>query len=613
MAGIKQTLEAGYNKKRGLLFPYRNSISGVDIIEEILDDYNPEAALINTEARLSRLFDQYALDDTEKIFLANVAHMLWLEQRRPSEDSQILIELNRLRTRPIPFFPLPSVAFQAPVRIHWSLKNLTQEQIDEYLVGRTYSLTNTFSTADHHYHFKYYPIAQDVLRRLLEHHPDLHKNHKTAIARLAEFTADNFVHTNGQFKNRGAPIYSGGPWFYDGTDLDFSESFQRRLGGCGQASFAVTLLARSMNIPAKVTAPSYAKHRYVYFPTIQRWIHGDAISWGFGVLGEQLFWRPSDLTNDGTQDYREALNTMNRAKIALGQVHKVQVDQIKRMNRSTNQARSLTCGTPTLTCGKILSSDVRYFNSRFGYFQPVLAAPSRLHTWYIPDHRYRLLDQVAAWWPMDGELLALGKIRESSLRGVHGEVRPIGAISRSSQCVRNECLVFRGTGEVLIPNRPQLSRNDEELTIALWVKAPRRSRGTLFERQIQGQTKPVYSIRLLSDGRLDFEYPSTILRSSVALRADQWEHVAISFDASPQRGHVTFYINGKRDASTREDKMLPMARFRQPGSLPPILIYPAVNRMGNDGLQGALDEVLLYYGALDQDEVKSLFDSYQRN
>lgn len=630
MNTIKHTLENGY-PKRGFLFPYHNRISGIDIVEEILEGYNPEEALINTEARLSSIFDQYNLDERDRIFLANVAHLIWVELHRTPSEEIVISPLSPTMPHPIPG-PPPPLGQLTLKRVDpaWSLKDLTVEQVDNYLIG---SVNKEAWKHIKHYSFRFYPKARDVLHRMQPYHPHVAHNHLSAISRLVEYTGDNFIHTYSDSdqvpwdENR---YLSGSFKPYSVINEDkLSEGFQRRLGGCWITSMVMAMLARSINIPAALESPSYARHGYVRFPTIDRWAHGDGVIDGLGIIADKLLWRKSDMTGDDDNDFRKATGSKpesspvypfrgdaSLAKIDLKTQRGIEITKdgrgFKKLKRSNLQVRSVYCGSDQVPCGRILGSDARdYFNSRFSYLGVVVQL--REYSFRIVDTKVQLLETVAAWWPLNGERLPW-HVREASLRGIHGRVNGTGAVKGVRNCVRDACLKFTGVGDVSIDDHPALRRHDEELSLALWVKASSRNTGVLIGRYITGRNRAVYAINLRSDGRIEFEYPSTILVSGSALRPGKWEHIVVTFDSSKKGGSTNIYLNGTRDASVLEDKSLPMAEYRQNPHTEAWEYhgFPAQIQMGSKGFIGELDEVLLYHGALNKSEVEALHRSYGR-
>lgn len=140
MIDIKRIL-----KKQGTLY----------IIRKILLDYDPTFDPDATEQRVTDILDMYAKDmsQSERLFIANVAHLVWMELQSGRDDSVYTqYDDPKAQTQIINMDiseKLEAVKIKRPVQAQWSLEDFTAEQVFSYLVNmKFYSLRrfNTFNT-----------------------------------------------------------------------------------------------------------------------------------------------------------------------------------------------------------------------------------------------------------------------------------------------------------------------------------------------------------------------------------------------------------------------------------------------------------------------------------
>lgn len=608
-AGTYYLVVEGYNGDHGIytfnaqiIFPYVDDMlnnytslqnvktqlqgyqaDGIRLVKEILSGYYPgQSTDFEIEKHMAKVFDEAELtEEPGRVYLANVAHMLWLEHNRHFENN-----------------------------LDWSIENLTANQIDTYLVGSTIELGDPL----HHYHFKFYGIAKEIVTRMQPYHPDISSNHTSAIARMVEYTGDNFMHyySDGNV-TWGSTSYMGSMGLDGVTDRDLSESFQRRLGGCGVPSYVSALLSRAINIPAVVSNPlccnstnQYDLHRYSYYPTIDKWVHGDAIvgtNTGAGLIGEILFWDPQYILNTPSSSslFSSAMQANTSSRNELENQHNIHF--YYGLKRSLTQTHSIFCANCTLLSSNF---DEPYFSTRFQYYN--LGTSNLTAGWLsFPVQKYRHLETIAAHWSFDGLWFEQNQVRESTLRKQHGSFTP-GYVTLELNAMSGKSLGFSGNNGVSVSDGEPLRRNDEELSISLWVYPV--SSGTLFERLDPTSPNEVYyALKLLPNGNIQFAYEREPdhavfqLESTQTLTPNNWHHVVVTYSA---QGELKIYIDDQLNNSSPANGAIPMA-INSGYPTYTYSAYPAEIRMGSGGFVGKMDEVYLFFNEISANEVSNLY------
>jgi hypothetical protein len=146
----------------------------------------------------------------------------------------------------------------------------------------------------------------------------------------------------------------------------------------------------------------------------------------------------------------------------------------------------------------------------------------------------------------------------------------------------------------------------EQLTIAAWIRPSQPVRGgAIFSKHSTavGPRDRWLELRLEDGGRVTFAIPGGArpqsVRSSRAIPAGRWTHVAASFDGT----RAVLYLDGARDAEA------PLAAFA--ASRGPVFLGARPQPGGKRAqlgsfLDGHLDDVRLYRGALPDQELRAL-------
>jgi len=676
LANVKKLLETGYVIER-VLVPYKPPYSyGLNIIKEILSDYDPNREIINTEIRLTQIFDSYEdlvlIREIDRTILANIAHMIWVElQSEPKALWAIHSIVSWIRGWIIEaLIPERYLMFLGQPRMRWSLRDLTTELVDDYILGPIYKYRLKSYAATHkpsyYYNFMFYPIAIEIMTRMKGAYPDIFNNPQVAIARFVEYVGDRFLHQYEDPITKEVRLPKK-TWPKSPTDYDKNseEYFHDRVGGCQEPSLVMAALARSINIPSRAGYPIICDelspadtrsgeqsrrdaHCWVEYPAIKslnkpaQWVHGDSVvlPTGIGILGEVMF-----------QDYHKDIYDP-QAKF-LDKSIKVLFQRAKKLcaKAKKDHIGKWRCGFPDEQCLGLASDSARtligyraypgriggyyssldpkyknYLKARFGFFNPKIVAqtmPSgfRVDTIVLCPTKYKLLKDVAAYWPLDGTWLRKNRIREASLNGLHGRfTSPFTCITTPG--IRDNGLMFWGYDYVTVDDHSALMRNDEELSISLWVKwLPLTSEITLIERVLTKRPGYIaWGLYITKDGYIEFRYQTASrykinsgqnpLRSSKKLAFNRWEHVAVTYDAFDQ---VAIYINGNKDNSKKLQHIPKLPRtiyIKEKTGDREIIVAAEIHIAGKGTNLICLDEIILYYPALTADEVRKLYNSY---
>jgi len=590
---------------------------GVDVVTAILEDYDPSADLMVTQEHLSRTFDRLGVAPAVWVDLANIAHMIWVElvSLQPPANPGYVI-LPQYRT------------------FGWSLASLSSTDVDEYLLGDTARYRGS-NREPKDYHFKHYPIALEIMRRMHDHHPYLSSDPVTAVARFVEFAADNFVHQSSRWPGNGPAVYVS-RYAFDGIhDADKSEAYQRRISGCGIPSYVSPLLARSVNIPGAYYLPLFqvghppcrCGHAFAYFPSIQFIVHGDAVvgsNNGLGPMGETLMWPMGWIAGQSQNDlYQAAYIYLRRAKDDLQAYYGIDLNRGGAMlYRVPDQARRFTSGMDDNWVGRVHPhADLTYLYDRFNHLDPQLVYSSKFKAHFIEvdTFKYRLLEDVAAYWPMDHDRLGAGQVSDRTVHHLHATLTGSGtAVSDEPVAKKGEGIRFHGGQYAVAPDLPALRHSSEELSLSLWVR-PQSSAtgqvhaGTLFRRTLSSSGAVVYSLELEATGHLRFRVKPGLTASEVAVSSQSaitpsaYHHVVVTFEKNAE---IALYVNGGREAATSVTGELPMSQGTTSGEEYDFAVYPATTVFGADGFTGVLDEILVYFPALSQADVTDLFASY---
>lgn len=642
MAGVRHRLRVFQTHSNGWV------ADGWDVVRMVLWDYDPTLPNQDVERHVAARLRRFVLPThADRVYFANVAHMIWLEWRSHLRPEGEIIDFET-ETDFGPTFGPTGTLTRPQARVGWSLRDYTSAQIQTYLLGPTwksgptatdpsYPGWSTWSgTKDHNYHFKHYKNAQAALDRMVSFHPDVEHKHASAVSRLVEWAGDRFQHFYGDStRSWGMAVIKGDRYWGNQQDQDLSEAYQRRLGGCGTSSAAVVLLARALNVPAAVDLPLLGgpsagqrdAHRHAYFPTLSKpWIHGDGILSGgsMGLLADDLFWTAATIAANGHTSrglFRFALREQDQAKYDLLAARGVFFASATNLARSNKESRSIWADTGFVNT----NADWSYVRSRYEDLSPTFpkdpVGPGYLA--HVPDQKIPLLDEVAAHWTLDG---GTGhEIHDSMLARTDGE--DLGqSLQPATDAVKGNALHFHGKSFVHVPDQSTLRRNDEELTLSLWVRPGDVDHlgSILFRRGIVAMDEErelpsydfAYSLELNESDALTFRYQVEgsekihRVEAHEPLLRGEWNHVVVTYDSKRE---VLLWVNGQVVGGAAAAGPLPMAYTKYVTATKRLdyYAYPAMTVLGLS-FQGDLDDVILYYGALEMDEVLRLYDGYLR-
>ncbi|WP_423147935.1 Ig-like domain-containing protein [Rubrolithibacter danxiaensis] len=112
-------------------------------------------------------------------------------------------------------------------------------------------------------------------------------------------------------------------------------------------------------------------------------------------------------------------------------------------------------------------------------------------------------------------------------------------------------LAFAGSTEKVLLNAAGSTATDfgssSSFTLEAWIKPSTFSGNpTIFSHKNSGNASAGYSLFLLATGQLYFECTSSSLSGSIAIKANQWTHVAVTFaKGAGTSGTATLYVNGE--------------------------------------------------------------------
>ncbi len=634
MANVAQDLTIFQTSTNGMIQ------DGWEVVRVVLWGYDPTLPNQDVERHVAARLRHFAVPDhADRVYLANVAHMVWVEW-----SNVLRGEYEEIDPDDGPYVPggsgFPGVLARPVARFGWSLRDYTRAEIDTYLLGPTWKhasypeWSRYAGTKNDNYNFKHYKNAKAALDRMVGFHADVEWRQESAVARLVEWVGDHFQHF---YSAPGEPgtqeAFKGDAYWGNQQDQDLSEAYQRRVGGCGTSSAATALLARSINVPAAVDLPFLGganastrdEHRHAFFPTLERpWIHGDAIlsSGSMGLLADRLFWTSATIAAKGPTSrdlFRHAIAENGGAKSDLSRARGVGFASSQNLRRSATHSRSQWTDSGHVDAG----ADWDYVFARYDHMSPSFpkAANGIDFLLHIPDRKYALLDEVAAHWTLDGG--TQHGVADAMLGRTDGE--DLGrSLRKSASAVRGDALHFHGRSFVSVDDAATLRRNDEELTLSLWVR-PSGEPGfgsLLFRRAILAMPDErelprydfAYSLELAEEDVVEFAYQiegSTKvyrLRSPEPLPAGEWSHVVVTYDST---GEVLLWIDGIIVAGDRAEGPLPMAHtwYESATKTHHYAPYPALTAIGLSYV-GDLDDIILYYSTLTPSQVEQLHASY---
>src|SRR3989344_3156538 len=196
-------------------------INGLGALLEILKEYNP----YNTsENRYEKILDDYSISEEDKIYITNIAHMLWIEEKMP-----------------------------------WSIKNYSEEDV-YYLTEREKNNQWGSGIISKEY-LKLFPLSFNFVS----------SDKEKTIKDIIEWEMKNFFHANEEY---GWDVYNTTS---DKSSLiPLKNIFSERVADCQITSNVLMGMLRSINIPAQ--RKNFKGHGAVFIPDLNLYVHGDYIA-----------------------------------------------------------------------------------------------------------------------------------------------------------------------------------------------------------------------------------------------------------------------------------------------------------------------------------------------
>ncbi|MGI9243003.1 MAG: DUF1549 domain-containing protein, partial [Verrucomicrobiales bacterium] len=194
-----------------------------------------------------------------------------------------------------------------------------------------------------------------------------------------------------------------------------------------------------------------------------------------------------------------------------------------------------------------------------------------------------------------------GKHVKNVITGKQGKLA--GKFITSKHDDHDRGLKFDSKNSFAFDEHPSRER-DEPFTFAGWLKLPQNSGGSVFARMdvsksyrgydfwVQGRSVGTHIISSWADDALK-------VVSSEPLNANQWQHVAITYDGSSTPEGIKIYIDGKLVSNKVEQNSLK-------GSIVTETPFRIGSRSQGGNFNGEADDLRIYSRALAQEEVTRL-------
>jgi len=248
-------------------------ITEYEIVLKILENYDGSQKNDIKEKNIENTLSNYNFTKiSDKAILINIAHSLWLENKKT----------------------LP-----------WSLKDFSEEEIESLFFYTDdpvdYSTTgaqepNT-SLDKNLYGAEIINLKgydEGIIKLFLLSKTLLKTNETLTIEEIVKWNMKNFFHA---YYDYGWEVYgcAGGSFWAEDCVYTLESTFEQRVTGCHEPALIVELMLRSINIPA-VTL-SILGHGVVYLPTIDRYIHGDNVADFVTVPAKDLLLTKEEIEN----------------------------------------------------------------------------------------------------------------------------------------------------------------------------------------------------------------------------------------------------------------------------------------------------------------------------
>lgn len=223
----------------------------------------------------------------------------------------------------------------------------------------------------------------------------------------------------------------------------------------------------------------------------------------------------------------------------------------------------------------------------------------------IKDKAVRVVDNrdLALLIPFDNKLIDLS-INVLPLQ-VQGDAPTFNGTDRSG--IARKVATFSGTGGVIIPDHDALNFSSQNYTISVWIKSANTSRMMVWQESGKNGTGDNQTWLRLGDNTTDRKMRFNtedatggfILNSERSVTDGKWNHVV----CVRQGNKSSLYVNGDlvREGTTNSVKVVSnTAPFK-------IALQEIVAGFENY-FKGDLDDLIVYKKALDETEIKSLFE-----
>lgn len=271
LSGIK-------NRLQGIAFveiATGTPITALQLVNKLLTVYAPTAVGVAKEKILGDFFNQYELADTNfknykqqkiayQIFITNVANGVWTEKNGKVPWSLAKMNEAELSQLYIPY-DLFGDGYEVGSPVAPSIPGVS-------LQGFVYpSLTPIHQEAN----YKLYNLAHSLVGKA--------KTQTEVVDNVVFWMQQNFFHADekygwDQYKDNQTegdkvPFGENGSYY---APLSLSRIFDERVIGCQEPTVILANLLHNLNIPA--IRLSEHGHGVVYLPSLNRYVHGDAIA-----------------------------------------------------------------------------------------------------------------------------------------------------------------------------------------------------------------------------------------------------------------------------------------------------------------------------------------------
>ena len=164
-------------------------------------------------------------------------------------------------------------------------------------------------------------------------------------------------------------------------------------------------------------------------------------------------------------------------------------------------------------------------------------------------------------------------------------------------------LRFDGRTAVTFDSWPSRERT-QAFTFAAWIKVPGNGNGSVLARMDVGQAYRGYDLWIQNRAvgtHIVSSWPQNALKvvSKQTLAADQWQHVAVSYDGSSKASGIKIFIDGKLVGNQVEQDSLKETIVTQ-------VPFKIGSRSSGGNYNGEVDELRIYDRALSGSEIQRI-------